>query len=102
MRPISSRESAMPDAMPDGIWSKCPDCKEILYQKQVEENLYTCPNCNKHFRIGEGREVQFRSEFFNFFNHPNDVNPNGTTGLQDLSTQTNEPRVIQFSARIQW
>jgi acetyl-CoA carboxylase carboxyl transferase subunit beta len=40
------------DSMPDGVWAKCTECKEILYQKQIEENLFTCPNCNKHFRIG--------------------------------------------------
>jgi acetyl-CoA carboxylase carboxyl transferase subunit beta len=40
------------DTIPDGMWTKCPDCKEILYKKQLEENLFTCPNCGKHFRIG--------------------------------------------------
>src|SRR5947209_3476698 len=39
-------------ALPDGVWAKCSDCKEILYTKVIEENLFTCPNCNKHFRIG--------------------------------------------------
>lgn len=38
--------------MPDGVWAKCSECKEILYKKQIEENLFTCPNCGKHFRIG--------------------------------------------------
>src|SRR5579884_153430 len=38
--------------MPDGVWAKCSECKELLYRKQIEENLYTCPHCNKHFRIG--------------------------------------------------
>ena len=28
------------------------ECKEILYKKQIEENLHTCPHCGKHFRIG--------------------------------------------------
>ncbi len=44
--------NAAPRDMPDGVWAKCSECKEILYQKVIEENLYTCPNCNKHFRIG--------------------------------------------------
>ncbi len=43
---------AAPREMPDGVWAKCSECKEILYQKTIEENLYTCPHCNKHFRIG--------------------------------------------------
>lgn len=40
------------DTMPDGVWAKCSECKELLYQKMIEENLFTCPKCNKHFRIG--------------------------------------------------
>ena len=37
------------------------------------------------------------NDFFNAFNHPIDNVPNASTGLQDLSTQTNDPRIIQFS-----
>ena len=40
------------DQMPDGVWVKCGECKEIIYRKALEENLFTCPKCNKHFRIG--------------------------------------------------
>ena len=56
----------------------------------------------KTFSVSERLKVRFTADFFNAFNHPNDVNPNSTTGLQDLSQQTNEPRIVQFSARIQW
>jgi acetyl-CoA carboxylase carboxyl transferase subunit beta len=51
--PRSPREAEERSAaLPDGVWAKCSDCKEILYTKVIEENLFTCPNCNKHFRIG--------------------------------------------------
>ena len=40
------------DTLPDDLWTKCPECKEIIYKKQLEESLYTCPKCGKHFRIG--------------------------------------------------
>src|SRR3954454_4151722 len=56
----------------------------------------------KNFTLRERLKLRFTADFFNFFNHPNDPNPNGTTGLQDLSQQTKEPRIVQFSARIQW
>jgi hypothetical protein len=56
----------------------------------------------KNFSITERVRLRFTADMFNFFNHPNDGNPNGTTGLQDLATQPNEPRVIQFSLRLQW
>jgi len=49
---IDTTDKRAQDNVPDGIWTKCPDCKEILYTKQLEDNLYTCPKCEKHFRIG--------------------------------------------------
>ncbi len=37
--------------IPDGLWSKCPECGEIFYNKQLEASLWVCPNCTYHFRI---------------------------------------------------
>jgi len=56
----------------------------------------------KNFILKEAKRIQFTADFFNFFNHPNDPDPNGSTGLQDLSRQTNDPRIIQFSLRFEW
>jgi acetyl-CoA carboxylase carboxyl transferase subunit beta len=39
-------------AIPEGLWLKCDDCKEIVYRKEVEANLSVCPKCGYHFRIG--------------------------------------------------
>lgn len=44
--------------MPDGLWTKCPSCGEIIYKKQLEDNLYTCPKCDNHFRIGSDEYIQ--------------------------------------------
>ncbi|HCN06268.1 MAG TPA: acetyl-CoA carboxylase carboxyl transferase subunit beta [Bacteroidetes bacterium] len=43
--------------MPDGLWTKCPDCSTIIYRKELEEHAYTCPNCDHHFRIGSAKYV---------------------------------------------
>ena len=37
---------------PDGLWSKCPKCKEIITTKEHKKNLYCCTKCNFHSRIG--------------------------------------------------
>jgi acetyl-CoA carboxylase carboxyl transferase subunit beta len=37
--------------IPEGLWTKCPDCSEIIYVRQLEENMSTCPSCEYHFRI---------------------------------------------------
>jgi acetyl-CoA carboxylase carboxyl transferase subunit beta len=38
--------------LPDGMWTKCEGCGEIIHRKQLEQQLYTCLKCNYHFRIG--------------------------------------------------
>jgi len=38
--------------IPGGLWTKCGDCGEIIYNKKLEENLYVCPKCNYHFTLG--------------------------------------------------
>mgnify|MGYP001558419846 CR=1 FL=1 len=38
--------------MPDGQWTKCEGCGEIIHRKQLEQNYFTCPKCSYHFRIG--------------------------------------------------
>jgi len=38
--------------IPDGMWAKCSGCGEIIHKKELDKNLFTCPKCNFHFRIG--------------------------------------------------
>ena len=38
--------------IPDGLWYKCPKCKEIVTTKEHKKNLYCCFKCNYHTRIG--------------------------------------------------
>ena len=38
-------------AIPEGLWVKCDECREIVYRKEVEQNLNVCPKCGYHFRL---------------------------------------------------
>ncbi len=38
--------------VPDNLWVKCPSCNEMLFSKEHAENLYVCPRCDYHGRIG--------------------------------------------------
>ena len=35
----------------EGLWVKCENCRQIIWKKDLEENLNVCPKCEKHFRI---------------------------------------------------
>ena len=37
---------------PDNLWHKCKGCGQLVFSKELEENLYVCPNCDHHERIG--------------------------------------------------
>jgi len=35
----------------EGLWVKCDDCRQIIWKKELAENLNVCPKCDFHFRI---------------------------------------------------
>lgn len=37
--------------VPEGMWIKCDDCREIILRKDAEQNAMVCPKCGHHFRI---------------------------------------------------
>ena len=39
------------NAYPPDLWTKCPQCEEMLFNKQLDKALRVCPNCGHHFRL---------------------------------------------------
>ncbi len=39
-------------SVPEGVWIKCPSCDAQLYRNELERNVYVCPKCNFHMRVG--------------------------------------------------
>ena len=37
--------------IPKGLWTKCGKCADLLFDKDLDENLKTCPSCGFHFPI---------------------------------------------------
>ncbi|MFQ5547796.1 MAG: acetyl-CoA carboxylase, carboxyltransferase subunit beta [Woeseia sp.] len=46
-------------SVPEGVWIKCPECDAQLYRTELERNLYVCPKCEHHMRIGARRRLDF-------------------------------------------
>jgi len=47
--PLLEEESK--PSIPNGMWAKCNKCGEIIYKKDLEDNLMVCPKCKAHVRI---------------------------------------------------
>jgi len=51
--PRIKREDGSPrKAVPEGLWSKCDTCEAVLYRSELEKNLFVCPKCGHHERVG--------------------------------------------------
>ncbi|MDD5198476.1 MAG: acetyl-CoA carboxylase, carboxyltransferase subunit beta [Terrimicrobiaceae bacterium] len=43
--------------IPEGLWTKCPSCGEVIHNLALDENLRVCPKCDHHFPIGSAERV---------------------------------------------
>ncbi|UCG63109.1 MAG: acetyl-CoA carboxylase carboxyltransferase subunit beta [Candidatus Zixiibacteriota bacterium] len=43
--------------IPEGLWTKCQSCGEVVYSRKMEELLWVCPNCDFHFRISSQKYI---------------------------------------------
>jgi acetyl-CoA carboxylase carboxyl transferase subunit beta len=50
-KPIAA-DPEKPSRVPEGLWVKCTGCSQILYNKDLAQNMSVCPKCGFHFRMG--------------------------------------------------
>ena len=51
-----SRKSRKRD-IPEGLWTKCPKCGTMVFDKELDENLKVCSHCQHHFPIGARERI---------------------------------------------
>jgi acetyl-CoA carboxylase carboxyl transferase subunit beta len=44
--------------IPEGLWSKCPECSRVLYQEELERLSYVCPKSSHHLRISARKRLE--------------------------------------------
>ena len=44
--------------IPEGLWTKCPNCEQVLYTEELRDSLMVCPKCGHHMRIGARERVE--------------------------------------------
>lgn len=43
--------------IPEGLWTKCPKCETMVFDKELDENLKVCTKCTHHFQIGARERI---------------------------------------------
>ncbi|EPC8366042.1 acetyl-CoA carboxylase, carboxyltransferase subunit beta [Vibrio cholerae] len=51
---VSSRKASIPE----GVWTKCTSCEQVLYYAELERNLEVCPKCDYHMRMKARRRLE--------------------------------------------
>lgn len=46
-----STDTLQKKGVPEGLWTKCKGCAEVLYTSELERSLFVCSKCNYHHRI---------------------------------------------------
>ncbi len=79
----------------EGLWVKCEQCRQIIWKKDLEDNLNVCPKCDKHFRIdARTRLTQLLDENYEVF----DTNLVSTDPLKFVDLKAYSSRLKQAQA----
>ena len=57
------------DAFPPDLWTKCPSCSEMLFNKQLEKSDRVCPSCGHHFRMSAASRIEILVDDRSFVEH---------------------------------
>jgi acetyl-CoA carboxylase carboxyl transferase subunit beta len=91
-------ESALPEApakkvkIPEGLWVKCDNCKEIIYRKEVEKNFKVCPKCDYHFRITASERLPYLVDEGSFIEVEDGLSPKDFLGFKDYKDKLKSSR----------
>ncbi|MCF7887003.1 MAG: acetyl-CoA carboxylase, carboxyltransferase subunit beta [Candidatus Omnitrophica bacterium] len=59
--------------VPDGLWSKCPKCSNLIFNKILNENLNVCPKCGYHFVLNCHQRLKVLIEEGSFIEHDKEI-----------------------------
>ncbi len=58
---------------PSHLWTQCPSCGEMLFNKQLARNLGVCTNCEHHFKLGARERIELLVDKGSFEEHDRDL-----------------------------
>src|SRR2546430_12558637 len=83
--------------IPEGVWAKCEKCEQIIYNKELEENLKVCPKCGGHFRLNSRERIAQLCDAKSFKEIADEIQPVDPLGFVD--GQAYDDRVAQAQKR---
>lgn len=82
-------------SVPDGLWKKCEGCQEIIYNKDLENNLMVCPKCNHYFRLNIQQRMKLLLNPGSFKEIDAQLQPKDPLGFKDSISYANRVKQHQ-------
>lgn len=57
-RPLQAPPEQERRVRTEGLFTKCPGCKNVIWKKELEKNLFVCPHCSYHSRVSARQRLQ--------------------------------------------
>jgi acetyl-CoA carboxylase carboxyl transferase subunit beta len=89
---LTSEASAKKVKIPEGLWVKCDNCKEIIYRKEVEKNFKVCPKCDYHFRITASERLPYLVDEGSFLEVEDGLSPKDVLNFKDYKDKIKSSR----------
>jgi acetyl-CoA carboxylase carboxyl transferase subunit beta len=91
-----ARQSQSPDPDEgDGLWSKCPECGQVVYRKDLLANASVCANCGHHNRIDSEERIQLIVDAGSFEPLDSDLAPTDPLAFKDRRSYADRIRDSQ-------
>ena len=62
-----------PKEFPSHLWTQCPNCGEMLFNKQLARNQSVCTNCGHHFKLGAKERLELLADAKSFVEMDTDI-----------------------------
>jgi acetyl-CoA carboxylase carboxyl transferase subunit beta len=68
-KPALKIRSKIKSNVPEGLWTKCPSCGEVITQTELQQNLQVCPRCQHHMTLGARERIESLADEGSFQEH---------------------------------
>ncbi|UCG94076.1 MAG: acetyl-CoA carboxylase carboxyltransferase subunit beta [Candidatus Aerophobus sp.] len=89
--------------IPHGLWTKCTNCSEIVYNKSLEDNLKVCPKCGFHFYLRARKRIEItldKDSFMEYDSKINSDNPLNFPGYEEKLSKSEKATGLDEAALI--
>ena len=86
--------------IPEGLWTKCPKCETMVFDKELDANLKVCPKCQQHFPIGARERIHSLVETCTFEEMDAEMTSVDVLGFTGVATYTSKLAAYQKSTTL--